>query len=76
MFFVRLLSASGKRLTKSLETKDAVVAAKRARQAFEELQAEVNEGLVKSRWDSDQVGVEWDIPLGADGRLALSWDDI
>ena len=52
------------------------MAAKRARQALEELQAEVIEGLVKPLWDSDQVGVEWDISLGADGRLALSWDDI
>ena len=39
MYFVRLRGADGKRLTKSLETRDAVVAAKRAHEALEELQS-------------------------------------
>ena len=62
-FFVRLV-VDGKRLTISLETKDARVAAKRAAQALEELEAA---GPQQPRWQGDEVGIEWDIPSNADG---------
>ena len=58
MYFFRLRSAGGKRLTKSLETKNAVVAAKRARQALEELQSIVD-SQKQQCWRADEPGVEW-----------------
>ena len=66
MYFVRLRGADGKRLTKSLETRDAVVAAKRAHEALEELQS-IIDGLSQQRWRADEPGVEWTIPSNPDG---------
>ena len=64
-FFVRL-NVGGKRLTRSLETKNPTVAAKRAAQALEELEREAA-GPQQPRWRADEVGIEWDIPSNADG---------
>ena len=64
-YFVRLV-IDGKRLTRSLETKDPRVAAKRAAQALEELEMEAA-GPQQPRWRGDEVGIEWDIPSKADG---------
>lgn len=66
MYFVRLRGADGKRLTKSLETKNPVVAAKRAHQALEDLQS-VADGPAQQRWRADEPGVEWTIPSKPDG---------
>ena len=66
MYFVRLRGADGKRLTKSLETRDAVVAAKRAHEALEVLQSLVD-GPSQQRWRADEPGVMWDIPSKPDG---------
>ena len=66
MYFVRLRGADGKRLTKSLETKNPVLAAKRAHQALEDLQS-VADGPAQKRWRADQPGIEWTIPSKPDG---------
>ena len=60
-YYVRL-NANGRRLTKSLETKDPQVAAKRASQALEELEREAA-GPQQPRWKADLVGIEGDVPV-------------
>ena len=53
-------------LKRSLETKDAIVAAKRAAQALDELGLEAARPQ-QLRWQGDEVGIEWDIPSNSDG---------
>ncbi len=66
--FQVILWIDGRRHYKSLETKDEMVATKRAAQAIRELQAEAQRASTQgSKWDADTPVTEWDIPTLPDG---------
>ena len=65
IYFVQL-HIDGRRVTKSLETKDQLKATQRASQAIRELQAEA-ERQGQSKWLADEPVTVWDIPTKADG---------
>ena len=64
--FEVLLWIDGKRYRKSLETRDELVATKRASQAVRELKEQAAASQ-QTRWEADAEGIEWDIPTAADG---------
>ena len=74
VYFV-LLHLNGRRVTRSLETKDQVVATKRASQAIRELQAEA-ELADQNKWEADMAGTEWETicetVLNFDERIILT----
>ena len=59
--YVIQLHLEGRRVVKSLETRDPVKAAARAQQAIAELEAEAST-RGQSRWAADTIVTEWDIP--------------
>ena len=65
IYFVQL-HLNGRRVTRSLETRDTVKATARAAQAIRELQEEA-ERQGQSKWAADTPGIEWDIPTKPDG---------
>ena len=65
IYFVQL-HLNGRRVTRSLETRDTVKATARAAQAIRELQEEA-ERQGQSKWRADEPGIEWDIPSKPDG---------
>ncbi len=78
-----VLWIDGKRMAKSLETRDQVQATKRAAQAVAELQQAATLGG-QSRWAADTRGTEWNIPTKPDGSndyenataKAITWGEI
>ncbi len=82
IYFVQLW-LDGKRVTKSLETKDAVKATARASQAIRELQ-EAFEKRGQQRWEADTPTTAWDIPSNPDGsnnysaavEKVVAWSEI
>ena len=65
IYFVQL-HIDGRRVTRSLETKDQIKATSRANQAIRELQQEA-ERQGQSKWLADEPATVWDIPTKADG---------
>ena len=65
IYFVQL-HLNGRRVTRSLETRDTVKATARAAQAIRELQEEADR-QGQSKWAADTPGIEWDIPTKPDG---------
>ena len=65
IYFVQL-HLNGRRVTRSLETRDTVKATARAAQAIRELQEEADR-QGQTKWAADTQGIEWDIPTKPDG---------
>lgn len=61
IYFVQL-HLNGRRVTRSLETRDTVKATARAAQAIRELQEEADR-QGQSKWAADTPGIEWDVPV-------------
>ena len=82
VFFVQPHIA-GRRVTKSLKTKDQLVATKSAAQAIRELQEEADR-QGRTKWTADEPAILWDIPSKPDGaadfanakRIETTWGDI